>query len=417
MKGTGNSRWMCNRLSVFVKTSTATIPGFFPFFKMMTESIDKNRTCPTCGAKTTPVCLPFSGGGHVGSLIDDLEGIDSPPGYIFVGANGLILNADPASAALLGSVQIALIERPFTLFIRPGDLADFFIHRNALFATHEEQNFEIKLRKKDRSFFHAKLKCTFIRNWKRNTDCMRISIRDYTRRRQALDQLGYRQDIENIASTITTRLIRCPARDIDASLSRELKTLAMFTEVERTYLAVFDETVKVLTLTHEWCASGVIPIQRDKKSIDLDQIPGLKRAVFSGKHLQVNDVGDEPGDWALELDRFHMDGTRAFAYFILREKDVVHGIIGYDSGCRQDQWDQEVVHLFQFAGQAFLNAVSRREDESAWRTRHDQAPKRSDQRIASPGPPAGGPAAQPGNTPPVKWDIPLEIEEITETGE
>ena len=359
-------------------------------------------------------CSICSNGGHTRPISGKMDCAETQLGNIFVANNGLILDADSTSSALLGTERIALFEKPFTLFISGEDLVDFFIHRNALFATHEPQNFEINLRKKDRSVFRAKLKCTFIRNWKKNTDCMRVTFRDYTLRRYELDQLGRKTDIENMIHSITTHLIRCPAREVDVILNRELKRLAMFTEVERTYLCVIDENVTRLSLTHEWCAPGVIPLQKRFSAILLDRLPGLKGAITRGKRLQITDTGMESGDWDTDLGRFHIGGTKSFAYFILQVNHSVCGVIGYDACRKQNNWDPGAFRLFQFAGHAFLNAIFRKQDESAWLNQHDQALNKP---TGSSDEPVDAVATASGDETPANWNMPIEIEEITETGE
>jgi len=133
----------------------------------MNKTIGKKENCPVCGAGIVRVCLKCGGGGNIDSVFKGVAHVDSPTGYTIIASNGLILDADSTTAELFGTKRILIVEKPFTLFIDGENLADFFIHRNALFATRKEQNFEIKLRKKDRSVFNAKLKCTFIRNWKK----------------------------------------------------------------------------------------------------------------------------------------------------------------------------------------------------------------------------------------------------------
>ncbi|GEM_PF-1636769 len=368
------------------------------------------ESCPVCGAATVPACPVCDGGRQITPFFGDIDSPDAKSGRIIIGASGLILDTDGTSAALLGIERIALIEKPFTLFIQAEDLVDFFIHRNALFATRNEQNFEIRLRRKGCSAFNAKLKCTLIRNWKGKIDAMQVSLRDYTRRRRALDLLARRLDIENITRTLTARLIRCPARDIDATINHELKTLAMFTEVERTYLGVVDEKATGVTLTHEWCAPDTVPVRKPAGALDLNNLPGLKETIRQDRMLQVADVTAESGRWHDDLESLHLAETRSFAYFVLQLGRRVGGVIGYDACDKQDHWGSGERQLFQFAGQAFLNAIRRRQNETDWLNRHRRVQTVSPdlpERVA-PVPDAPPSAGAPAT---------FEIQEITETGE
>jgi len=374
----------------------------------MIETTHKQGICPACGAETVCVCLECNGGGSAGPNLDGPTGVDPSPGYTVISSNGLIIDTDSTSAVLLDTKRIALIGKPFALFVHDENLVDFFIHRNALFTTHKEQNFELKLRKKDRSLFSAKLQCTFMRDWNKNKDCMRIAIQDYTKRRRALNQLGHQLDLENIIRSITANMIRCPAREVDAFLTRELKTLAMFTEVERTYLGIIDEKNTSLSLTHEWCASKIVPIQKTMTSIMLNQLPGLKKTIKSGKLLLASEADVNSGLWASELNRIHIAGTKSFAYFPLQANRSSRGIIGYDALSGKSDWDQGFSYLFQFVGHAFMHAILRKQNETAWLNRHKQALCKT---ISSSDQSADRVALQTGETASASWNIPLQLED------
>jgi len=376
----------------------------------MVETIHNKGICSACGAETVHVCLECEGGGSASPILDDPTDAESPSGYTHISSNGLIINTDPASAALLGTLPIALIGKPFTFFVQSEDLVDFFIHRNTLFATHKEQNLEIRLRRKDRSTFSAKLQCTFIRDWEKGTDCMRIAIQDFTKRRRALDQLGYQLDLKNIIRSITANMIRCPAREVDVSLTRELKTLAVFTEVERTYLGIIDEKKNNFSLTHEWCVTGVVPIRKTVNSITLNRLPGLKKTITSGKLLLVRGGEVKSGFWDSDLNRIHIAGTKSFAYFPLQMNGPIHGIIGCDTLKEKSDWNPDFSLLFQFAGAAFMQAILRKENEIAWLNQHKQALCES---ISSSDQAADQVAIQPSETTSASWNTPLEVEDTT----
>jgi len=123
----------------------------------MIETIHKQGICPACGAETVCVCLECNGDGSADPILDGPTGANRSPGYTVISSNGLIIDTDSTSAVLLDTKRIALIGKPFALFVHDENLVDFFIHRNALFTTHKEQNFELKLRKKDRSLFRGGL--------------------------------------------------------------------------------------------------------------------------------------------------------------------------------------------------------------------------------------------------------------------
>lgn len=344
----------------------------------MAEYNYAQKICPKCGALTVdPEEMTADNQGDESSLGTDTE-TSIVAGYINISYSGLITEADPISAELLGTPQKALSGKPVTLFIDRDDMVDWFIHRNALFTTHKTQSFEILLCRSDHSVFKAKIHCTYIKDEKQKSDGMRIAIRDYTHRRRALDQLEHEHNQNQIIQRITANLIRSPVREIDAIIVRELKTLAIFTEVNRVYFGTIDAKITSFTLTHEWSAPETGRPQPPQRSVSLTDLPGLKQAVDANNDLIVPKVEPASNAWKLDLKGIHMDGTQSFAYVPINvASPLTRSVIGYDSIKMNNHWKKAFSHLFHFAGHAFLNALLRKENEIAWLGRYKKAMERT----------------------------------------
>ncbi len=156
--------------------------------KIMNANNNKQQICPICGQSSIQVCLECCSGSNVHSTTQNLiDAAKSAPGTCIIASNNLIIDADITAARLLGTERMALIGKPFTLSVVGENIIDFFVYRNAIFSTHDEQRFEIKLYRKDRSIFSAQLHCTFIKGQGGLTDCMQITFQDYSRQRKALN--------------------------------------------------------------------------------------------------------------------------------------------------------------------------------------------------------------------------------------
>lgn len=340
---------------------------------IMNDNSHEQEKCPTCGTVSGDYGAVASSDSMADLSPDTIPDKNSPTGQIIILSNGLIVETDSISAELFGNPQTTLSGKPFTLYIHRDDLVDWFVHRNALFTTQKTQSFEIKLLRNNRSDFRAKLDCTYITHGKQNTDGMRVAIRDYTNRRQTLDHLEHEYNQNQIIQRITTDMIRCPAREIDAILIRELKTLAIFADVERAYFGVIDEKNASFTLTHEWRVSETGQLRPPKRSIPLNDLPGLKRAFEEKNELLVKKVEGVSQFWNDDLKWIHMAGTQSFAYFPVQVLPLIHGAIGYDSTNEKRIWKKAFTQLYQFAGQAFLNALLRKKDEAIWLKQNQKA--------------------------------------------
>ncbi|OGW36045.1 MAG: hypothetical protein A2010_10230 [Nitrospirae bacterium GWD2_57_9] len=113
----------------------------------------------------------------------------APVGYFSLDTAGLITEVNLTGAGLLGYDKQFLLSKPFLLFIESGDRT-IFEQKRAVFATGSRRECEIRLLRKDGSFFYARLECASRGN-KGTGDPghIRMAIIDITERKQA-DELN-----------------------------------------------------------------------------------------------------------------------------------------------------------------------------------------------------------------------------------
>jgi diguanylate cyclase (GGDEF)-like protein/PAS domain S-box-containing protein len=112
----------------------------------------------------------------------------APVGYCTVGEQGLIQQANLATAALLGMVRAALVKQPISRFILKEDQDIFYLHRKLLFETGHPQSCELRMKKKDRSQFFAYLVFSVAQE-ANGLSVLRIVLSDVTERKLAEDEL------------------------------------------------------------------------------------------------------------------------------------------------------------------------------------------------------------------------------------
>ncbi len=108
----------------------------------------------------------------------------APVGYLTIGANGLIKEANLASAAMLGVVRINLIRKIFSEFVSPEDKANFYLIKKRVVETGEMQNREMLLKRGDGVLFWANLQASRV-----HTGEYGITITDTTKLKQAEQEL------------------------------------------------------------------------------------------------------------------------------------------------------------------------------------------------------------------------------------
>jgi diguanylate cyclase (GGDEF)-like protein/PAS domain S-box-containing protein len=112
----------------------------------------------------------------------------APVGYCTVSEQGLIQQANLATAALLGTDRATLAKQPISRFILKEDQDIFYLHRQQLLATGNPQSCELRMKKKDRSQFFAHLAFSAAQE-ANGVSVLRIVLTDVTERKLVEDEL------------------------------------------------------------------------------------------------------------------------------------------------------------------------------------------------------------------------------------
>ena len=109
----------------------------------------------------------------------------APVGYFTFDQHGLILEVNLTGTTLLGVERSALSKKPFVFFISPEHKDTFYLHLRQVMQTGTQQSCEIRLIRKDGTWFPAQLASIAAADEKQNTSFCRTVVTDITERKQA----------------------------------------------------------------------------------------------------------------------------------------------------------------------------------------------------------------------------------------
>ena len=122
----------------------------------------------------------------------------APTGYLTINEKGLIIESNLTAAKQLGTERSQLMNKPFTGFIHKDDQDMFYLHRKAVLENRTQQACEIRVTKKDRSLFYARLECLAVRDMMDEVHSIRITVIDITERVQAEAELKIKQYLNEV---------------------------------------------------------------------------------------------------------------------------------------------------------------------------------------------------------------------------
>jgi chemotaxis family two-component system sensor kinase Cph1 len=152
----------------------------------------------------------------------------APVGYLTVGENGLIIEANLRAAELLGVERNRLIRQPMFRFIVPEDQAVYYLQRKRLHETGALQVCEVRIYRKGGSPFWGRLETgTAARGGEDMSPVCLIVLSDVTERRKAQDEIArYSEELKRSNEELQ-RFAYVASHD----LQEPLRTIASFLQL------------------------------------------------------------------------------------------------------------------------------------------------------------------------------------------
>ena len=117
----------------------------------------------------------------------------TPVGYFTVGEDGLILEANPTGANLLGMERNSLIGKSLSHFVARDDQHIFSLHHNQVFAAETPQSCEVKLVRKNGTQFYARLESMVTQDHDGNLSRYRTVMSEVSESKRVEEALQERQ--------------------------------------------------------------------------------------------------------------------------------------------------------------------------------------------------------------------------------
>ena len=227
----------------------------------------------------------------------------APVGYFTFDQQGLILEVNLTGTNLLGAERSALSKKPFVLFIAPEHQDAFYLHLRQVMQTGTQQSCEIRLIRKDGTWFHAQLASIAGDDGKQNTSLCRTVVTDITERRQAGESLRRaKDDLE----------LRVQERTAELARANEL-LLEEIQEHKRMQEALQAAALYARTLL-EANLDPLVTISRDGKIMDAnlatEQAIGLSREQI---------IGSDFSDYFTEPKKARMGYEQVFKQGFVRD--------------------------------------------------------------------------------------------------
>jgi diguanylate cyclase (GGDEF)-like protein/PAS domain S-box-containing protein len=112
----------------------------------------------------------------------------APVGYLLLGAQGLILEANLAAAKMLGAEKGHLVNKAVTRYIVREDQDIYYLHHKKLLETREAQVCELRMTRKGNDSFWVQMDANLVRDAASGAPLCRVGMSDITEIKQAEEE-------------------------------------------------------------------------------------------------------------------------------------------------------------------------------------------------------------------------------------
>jgi formate hydrogenlyase transcriptional activator len=295
----------------------------------------------------------------------------APVGYCTLSGKWLILEANLTAATMLGMDIRALRKQAFSRFILKDDQDIHYEFRKKLFDTGEPQACELRMLKKDKSMFWARLEATIVQAAD-DAPVSRVVISDITASRKAEDDLREnekRLGFLTLLSELSARFINLPADKVDNAIKDSQRLICECLHLEISALwQVLPDRPDSLFMTHHHLSPGLPPdFPVVPEGMEARQyFPWCLKKMLKGERIILTRITEAPAEAATDIKTWHRFGIRsALTLPLSTGGGTVFGAIAFDSVQYEMDWSAELVEKLQLVAQVFANALALKLGEQA----------------------------------------------------
>jgi PAS domain S-box-containing protein len=189
------------------------------------------------------------------------------------------------------------------------------------------------------------------------------TITDINERKATEQALKVQRDFNQLIAEITSRFVDLSPNDLDTEIERTLQLIGEITQVDTSYLFIFDENQHTVQMTHEWCKPDYSRQIAKAQAIPQTAYPWSNALLKQREIVYVPYVADLSPEAAIDQATWQQFNLIALLLVPLIQKSIVTGFMGFASYSQAVDWEEETIRLLRVMGQTIANAQERTQDE------------------------------------------------------
>ena len=186
---------------------------------------------------------------------------------------------------------------------------------------------------------------------------------DYNYLTDKIFQRGVSGQLEDIIAKISSMFAQSPTYKLDDCINETLKIVGEYAQVDRSYVFLFRENLKVMDNTHEWCAPGVEPQIQNLQGLPSKLFPWWMKYLLRNEIIHIPKVSALPKEAESEKEILEAQDIKSLIVVPMSEGENLIGFIGFDSVRRPKFWTNEDINLLKIVSSVFVSSLIRKNTE------------------------------------------------------
>jgi diguanylate cyclase (GGDEF)-like protein/PAS domain S-box-containing protein len=171
------------------------------------------------------------------------------------------------------------------------------------------------------------------------------------------------KNLSHLIYNLSTNFIYLPSDEVDSGINDALSIIGQYSNVDRSYVFLLDESNTKISNTHEWCAYGVKPFLEKLQNLTEDDNPWFVEKIRNLEIIHVPDIEELPPEAAKEKREWQKRGIQSFINVPIINGSTLIGFFGFDSVKAKKTWDDDMVLLIRMMAGFFASAFVQRKTE------------------------------------------------------
>ncbi len=139
--------------------------------------------------------------------------------------------------------------------------------------------------------------------------------------------------------------------------------MGQYSNVERSYVFLLDESNTKISNTHEWCAYGVESFLERMQNLTGKDVPWFFKKIQNLEIVHVPDMEGLPHEAVREKEKWKKRGVQSLIRVPLINGSALMGFLGFDSIKTKKTWSDDMVLFIRMMAGFFASALAQRKTE------------------------------------------------------